>query len=407
MKKKNLILITNRYPFLPGEEFLHTEFPYLYEEFQNIYIVTTNALIQLDKKRELDASIKIIHSFEKPQGKSLLLKSLFKDKVGLQWVRNELRQGILAPKKILKLLNWVAIAVQVKKALQNVVKNESLSPEDTIVYSYWQSPGALAAVMLKKQHGFHTVCRAHGGDVYAERHNPAYLPLQSEVIKGLEKLYIISEDGKNYLSTKYPDIKNKLEVRRLGTKNPGRTGKQSDDDTLRIISCSYVVPVKRLELLIDALKLCQHKIEWTHIGDGPLFESIKSKAKELPSHITARFLGNKKNNEIFDYYATNVVDLFINVSSTEGIPVSIMEVFSFGIPAIATDVGGTRELVNSSTGRLVNKNIDSKQLALVIDEMAQLSKEEIKEMGLSALEKWQEEYSADRNFTAFAKELAE
>jgi glycosyltransferase involved in cell wall biosynthesis len=407
MKKKNLVLITNRYPFLPGEEFLHTEFPYLKNEFEHIYIVTTNSLIKEENQRELDSSIKVYHSFERPHSKSYLLKQLFKDTQGLKWVSKEMGQVALSPKKMLKLLNWVAIAVQVKQTLQTLVHKENLSVDETIVYSYWQSPGALAAVMLKKPFGFKTVSRAHGGDVYAERHNPAYLPLQSAVINELDQLYIISEDGRDYLLNKYPAIRERISVRRLGTKDPQGTCQRSVDEVIRIVSCSYVVPVKRLELLINALKLCKNRIEWTHIGDGPLFEQIKFKADELPEHISVRFLGSKKNHEIYEYYSNNKVDFFVNVSSTEGIPVSIMEVFSFGIPAIATDVGGTRELVNQSTGKLLKKDIKPHDLALLIDEMTQLSNEERKELGVKALKTWQEDYNAERNFTSFASELSE
>jgi glycosyltransferase involved in cell wall biosynthesis len=407
MKKRNLLLLTNRYPYLPGEEFLHTEFPYLNEEFENIYIVTTNALIKKENKRSIDQRVKVFHSFEKQNSKVDLVKKLFGHKEGLSWLFKDLKDAVTSPKRSLKLLNWVAIAVQVHKTLKKVVLDEQLRNEDTIIYSYWQSPGALAAVMLKKEYGFQTVCRAHGGDVYAERHNPDYLPLQEEVIQRLDRLFVISEDGKKYLSSKYPSVKSQLAVRRLGTRDPEAQGSPSEDGVLRLVSCSYVVPVKRLGLLIETLKLCRQKIEWTHIGDGPLFEEIKSKSKELPENVSARFLGNKKNHEIYEYYAGNQVDLFVNVSSTEGIPVSIMEVFSFGIPALATDVGGTRELVNPSTGRLLNKDIEPRELALIIDEMAQLSKEEREELGKEALKKWQEDYNAEQNFTSFAKELSE
>lgn len=407
LKKKNLILITNRYPFLPGEEFLHTEFPYLKNEFEHIYIVTTNAQIKKENKRELNPTVKVFHAFEHRHSKIYLLNQLFKSKEGLDWVSKGFGQVLINPKKWLKLLNWVSIAVQVKKNLIMAVEKEKMSVDDTVIYSYWQSPGALAAVMLKKQYGFKTVSRAHGGDVYAERHNPVYLPLQAEVIERLDQLYLISEDGRNYLSEKYPNVQERLSVRKLGTRDPDILAKQSNDDVFRIVSCSYVVPVKRLELLIEGLKLCKQKIEWNHIGDGPLFEQIKLKAKELPPHVSVNFLGNKKNHEIYEYYSVNKVDAFINVSSTEGIPVSIMEVFSFGIPALATDVGGTRELVNSNTGRLLPKNFEAGELATVIDEIAQMSKDERIELGKNALKIWKEYYNAERNFTSFARELSE
>lgn len=46
------------------------------------------------------------------------------------------------------------------------------------------------------------------------------------------------------------------------------------------------------------------------------------------------------------------------MSLSEGIPVSIMEAISFGIPIIATNVGGNAEIVNDETGVLIPVNID-------------------------------------------------
>jgi len=48
--------------------------------------------------------------------------------------------------------------------------------------------------------------------------------------------------------------------------------------------------------------------------------------------------------------------LFINTSSSEGIPVSMMEAQSFGIPILAMDVGGVREIVGPQTGRLLQQD---------------------------------------------------
>ena len=57
---------------------------------------------------------------------------------------------------------------------------------------------------------------------------------------------------------------------------------------------------------------------------------------------------------LVDWYRRNRVDLFISLSSSEGLPVSMMEAISFGIPILATDVGGVSEIVKRATGRLVS-----------------------------------------------------
>lgn len=46
------------------------------------------------------------------------------------------------------------------------------------------------------------------------------------------------------------------------------------------------------------------------------------------------------NQLVYDFYRNNDVDVFVNLSESEGIPVSIIETISFGVPVVATDVGG-------------------------------------------------------------------
>ncbi len=61
-------------------------------------------------------------------------------------------------------------------------------------------------------------------------------------------------------------------------------------------------------------------------------------SKRLETRIVLR--GGISNAEVFQFYRDNKVDLFVNASTSEGLPVSIMEAISFGIPSIATNVGG-------------------------------------------------------------------
>src|SRR5690606_13386262 len=96
------------------------------------------------------------------------------------------------------------------------------------------------------------------------------------------------------------------------------------------------------------------KIEWHHFGDGLEFEELKKKIKTLNKKKIAVILhGWATQADILKFYELYFVNWFVNVSESEGIPVSIMEAMSFGIPVIATDVGGTSEIVNTDTGYLL------------------------------------------------------
>ena len=74
-------------------------------------------------------------------------------------------------------------------------------------------------------------------------------------------------------------------------------------------------------------------------------------------------MGMVNSELIMSYYVNKQIDLFINVSNSEGVPVSIMEAMSAGIPILATNVGGTSEIVNNNNGKLLEKNINSLKLA--------------------------------------------
>ena len=88
-----------------------------------------------------------------------------------------------------------------------------------------------------------------------------------------------------------------------------------------------------------------------------MMNQIKEMSRELPENIKIDFRGNVKNSDLLEVYKNNQFDLFLNVSLSEGIPVSIMEALSFGIPCIATDVGGTKEIViDGYNGWLLKKD---------------------------------------------------
>lgn len=81
-------------------------------------------------------------------------------------------------------------------------------------------------------------------------------------------------------------------------------------------------------------------------------------------------------------------DLFLNISESEGVPFSIMEALSAGIPVMATDVGGTAEIIDDTVGRLLPKELTPVLLRQELINYHQLPKEEKEEKANNAFNRY-------------------
>lgn len=407
MGKKKLILLTNRFPFNPGEQFLETEILHLSKAFDEIHIIPIN-MTDNSNPRMVPENV-IVHEvfLKKHNNLSKLFNyiiEILSDKFGLKWFLKDVKKAMsINPKCAVILFSWIGNALKVKKYIKSVLGSEL---EEYVFYSYWLSTSALALAMLKDEYpAIQAISRAHRGDLYEYTHNPHYLPLQKDIIKNINQVYVISEDGINYLHGKYGnEVEGKLSLERLGTLAVEGVAKPSKDAVLRIVTCSFISPVKRIPLLINALKQIENiKIEWRHIGDGVLRKQVEEMIEELPDNVNATILGSLDNKEVVKNYLQEPVDIFINISESEGVPVSIMEAFSCGIPVIATNVGGTRELVDNTNGILVDKDITPDQLEKEIMDFYYLDDNVKIQLRENALNMWNERFNAEKNYSHFSQ----
>ncbi|MDB5053870.1 MAG: hypothetical protein JWM44_1920 [Bacilli bacterium] len=405
-----LVLLTKRYPFYPGEEFLELELQYLSAFFQRIIVIPTEFKGSPQTlKRPLPDNAEVKHIPAIPSAHPIFqrIKEIIRiasDPQALSWIGHDLRKSLKRePVDFRRLITFVHLAIQLKKMLLQSIKNE---PGDFLFYSYWLNGGAIALAMMKqKKASLRAVSRTHGYDLYKERHAIPYIPLQLKTIRNMNRLFVISNHGYDYLLKQDKSLKEVLQLSRLGVEKSNQVSKPSSDGIFRIVSCSYMVPVKRLELLIEALRHCTIPIHWTHIGDGELRNVIEMQVQKLPKHITTDFVGNVSNDQVIQFYERNPIDLFVNVSSSEGVPVSIMEAFSCGIPVMATDVGGVSELVNARNGYLIPKHITPKDIAARVERFSRFQSVEINLLRLHAYNTWNKLSNAETNYETFVESL--
>ncbi len=317
-------------------------------------------------------------------------------------LRKEAEFSISTEKQI---LTDILFSKQLDEILNRVVTN--ISEEDKIViYSYWFDYSLLSATKLKETRNLKIITRMHGFDLYHERSTTGYQCFKNLLFKQIDRLVFISEYGRKYYENRYltDDTKDKLQTHFLGTK-AGKMIPLCEEPKIRIITCSYIVPLKRLDILIDALALENNlEIEWIHIGDGENRINIVKRAEDKlksKENISYQFLGHMEIDDIYHYYEKNYFDCFILLSDTEGLPVSIMEAMSFGMPVIANDVGGVKEIVNQNNGWLLPTQVTEKEVRQVLQEYSKLSRSDKEKKREAAFTTWNQKFNISQNAKRF------
>lgn len=412
--KGNLVLVTNHFPYGLYESFLEKELPVLVKHFEKVVVVCRD--VSSSGEREIYGAR--IHRVNPVSGwrekvltvwlcviNSLKVINIIKDE--LRWLRERKRK--LNTFILDDMIHQLVKALQTAHQLCRIIKTERLTGP-TVLYSYWLSSSALALTFVSsKRAHITTLSRAHGGDVYEYRNDYKYLPFRRTLIQRLDRIFAISNDAAEHLRVQVDaSLGDKIQVARLGTKNAGASpAKKSKQFT--VVSCAFMVAVKRIHLLIDALQQIDRlDVHWIHIGSGPLEEQLTQRAKERlgrKGNVSCQFMGSLNNNNLMKIYQDTYVDLFVNTSAAEGIPVTIMEAQSFGIPVIAPRVGGIPEIVSEQTGRLFDVDASPLTIAHLISEVLSLPPADIKALRNRALQNWKSHYNADQNFSTFIAQI--
>ena len=392
----NLFFFTASYPFENSESFIEEEIKYLSMSFDHIEIVP---LVGRPPQTRVVPNNCIVHNpiitsrflqYTKGlwnwQSFKIFIADFFKSKV----YRNKLA-----------IKTWFIAYVQ----SCNILKSKSIIDifkrinKSDVCYFYWgKGCNVLPAFFPDKAH---YVSRFHGEWDLWEETSGGYGPLRGIIAARLDSAVFISELGRNYFTKRYPFCPTALFP--LGSPDQGICSmKRNGSDVIEVVSCSTIYPLKRVDLIYDSLRVLvnKNKVHWTHIGGGALMENLKSRIEDNPiPELDVSLLGNKSHTEVLEIYKTKYFDIFINLSTNEGVPVSIMEAISFGIPVVATDVGATSEVVQPIVGMLVNRDVKPNEVSNAI-EMVLSRKDEYQPRAF-----WEKNYSAEANYKAFSEYL--
>lgn len=403
---KRLVVFTTTFPYGSKEPFIENELDYL-EAFDEVYYMPLYAEGRV-RQINYPSNVKWIRLATSRSTSGNIIRYILRSLVSMIFYKELfllVKRRELSFRNIYHLCEFIGKGYFYSNEAYKEICKRGLNTSEFYLYSYWMMEHSLAAILLSSKIAVkRMITRVHGYDLYEERASNHYLPCREFILKHIDYVFSISNDGRNYLG-KYKA--GSILVSRLGTKDHGLAEFSFNNrKAINIVSCSWCVDVKRIDRLIASLALIKdEEVNWTHIGDGPLLQGLVDMSNRILSpNIHVRFLGKMTNDEIIGYYKNSIIDYFINVSASEGIPVSIMEALSFGIPVVATNVGGTPEIVfNAFNGFLLDSNFSIEELASIIESYSHFEIESILAMRKNARLSWEENYSAQKNYSSFYK----
>jgi glycosyltransferase involved in cell wall biosynthesis len=217
----------------------------------------------------------------------------------------------------------------------------------------------------------------HGWTGSSRRERLVYYPIDKRLLGWFPAAIAVSEQIRQELLRHgaKPDrvrtILNGIDQKRF-TRDPARTplvraSLGLDPGTTVIGAVGRLESEKRFDVLIDAvaaLRTAQSHVTLMIVGDGSLRGALASQIDRLQLGQSCRLLGHR--DDVVDLH--HAFDLFVQSSDYEGTPNAVLEAMALGTPVVATDVGGTAQLIRHGIDGLIAPPGDVEALTRAIEQ---------------------------------------
>lgn len=411
---RTLFLLTNVYPFAKGEEFIENEIEHLARRFSRVIIVATQTLPGDVITRPVPDNVEVLTAGKpRPSGRAMIPS-----------VAAGLRKLPLAVFSQDTLRHPSAIAVDALFEQRSRASADELLGKlpalnmrpgsHVVIYSFWFHTAARVGMLLAgdlRARGVvvdKLVSRAHGYDLYENRNRFGHLPERRLLLDAYDAVRPVSDQGTRALHTTWPRYAGEVSTCHLGTVDPGRQADCSREP-FHIISCAFLIPVKQMTRMPGVLAELRSRgvdARWTHLGGGPDMPAVRAAAQEHGVTENVDLRGYVPNTDVIDLERELRPSCLINLSASEGLPVSMMEATSLGIPIIGTDVGGVSEIVTDTVnGRLIAPDFTDSQAADALGWLAGLPDDDYRDVCRASRRIWQSDYDQAVVYPRFCAEV--
>ncbi len=193
--------------------------------------------------------------------------------------------------------------------------------------------------------------------------------LLARVLRGASRVIVLSSEQERFIIEQYGVSGERIAVVPNGVPDDFAADGERDyhrPAPLRLLFVGRLAPQKNLPDLIEAVRLMEQRAELVIVGDGDGDELAELTRRVATLGLAnVRLPGRAARSELGGWYKW--ADVFVLSSHKEGMPLAVLEAMSAGLPVVATDVPGLRELC-AGTGLLVPP--DPRALASALDSLA-------------------------------------
>lgn len=280
-----------------------------------------------------------------------------------------------------------------------------------LTHSFFSVPCGFLSLVFKFQFGLPYIVSLRGADVpgYSDRFGMIYkilTPIIRYIWKKSDAVVSNSEGLKGLALEAKPNQKidviyNGIDI---GEFAPRPTG---DMDVFKILCVSRLTKRKGVEYLISAVAEIVEKnllqVELVIAGDGDDSKRLKKIVSDLNIDNYVKFLGLVPHNELSAVY--NSASMFVLPSLNEGMSNTMLEALASGLPIVATDTGGTKELVSDGVNGFIVKMQDSEDLRVKIEAILSddLLREKMAEKSRAQAEEMSWKHVAEKYFDLYKK----
>ena len=237
------------------------------------------------------------------------------------------------------------------------------------------------------------------------------LAIGKQVIKDADKIIVVSNATRNYVLSLGADpektvvLHNGVDLNRfkplpeVKSEMRKKLGIAGDADV--VLTVRRLVYKNGIDTLLESAEIAvkkNPKLVFVVVGKGPDFGEVKERIAQLGIQRNFRLTGFVSDEDLPFYY--NVADLFALPSkSGEGLPLVALEAMACGLPVVATNVGGTPEVLSADYGKLVPPNSPVSLAEAVLE----FSRKDLATLKKKLRTMVEQKYSWDQNVTKLSK----